>query len=135
MIIFISIKNFLLKYILVRDYPPNICINSGMNTCDGKITNVAILTARFVPITTSKTLKILLFHKSLKPSKCAKFLMSLCLTFLYFASVNPENHPAARSGWIIVNGATNPPTIADWIFDPDNIEPKNPISILIPINW
>lgn len=102
-----------------------------MKTFDGKITNVAILTPRLVPITTSNILKMLLFHKSLKLSIFVRFLMSLCLTFLNLASVKPENHPAASKGWIMVNGATNPPTIADMSFEPDNIEPTNPIIMLI----
>ena len=73
-------------------------MNNGMKTCEGNITKVAILTAIFVPITTNNILKMLLCHKSLKLSKCAKFLISLCLTFLYLASVKPENHPAASNG-------------------------------------
>ena len=60
--------------------------------------------------------------------------MSLCLTFLYFASVNPENHPAASNGCIIVNGATIPPTIADWILEPERIDPIKPIITLITMN-
>ena len=88
-------------------------MNKGMKTLDGKITNVAMLTPRFVPTTTSNILKILLFHRSLKLSIFVRFLMSLCLTFLNLASVNPENQPAASRGWMIVNGATSPPTIAD----------------------
>ena len=110
-------------------------MNKGIKTCDGSMTNVAILTARFVPITTNNILKMLLFHKSLKLSMCARFLMSLCLTFLYLASVRPENHPAASKGCMMVSGATNPPTIADWILEPDNIDPKNPISMLMKMNW
>ena len=92
---------------------PNIFMNNGMKTWDGKITNVAILTPKFVPITTNNILKILLFHKSLKLSIFPKFLMSLCLTFLNLASHNPENQPAASNGCMIVNGATSPPTMAD----------------------
>ena len=84
-----------------------------MKTFDGKITNVAMLTPKLVPITTNKILNMLLFHKSLKLSILARFLMSLCLTFLNLASVKPENHPAASNGWMIVKGAINPPTIAD----------------------
>ena len=95
---------------------PNIFMNNGMKTLDGRITNVAMLTPRLVPITTNNILKILLFHKSLKLLTFARFRISLCLTFLYFASVKPENHPAASRGCMIVNGATNPPTIADCIF-------------------
>ena len=106
-------------------------MNSGMKTLDGKMINVAILTPKLVPITTNNILNMLLFHKSLKLSICAKFLMSLCLTFLNLASVRPENHPAASNGWIIVNGATSPPTIADGILEPDNMDPMNPIIILI----
>ena len=110
---------------------PNIFMNRGMKTLDGKITNVAILTPKLVPITTNNILKILLFHKSLKLLILAKFRMSLCLTFLNFASVKPENHPAASNGCIIVNGATNPPTTADCILDPERMEPIKPIIMLI----
>ena len=88
-------------------------MNKGMKTLDGRITNVARLTPIFVPTTTSSILKMLLPHKSLKLSIFARFLMSLCLTFLNLASVNPENQPAASNGWIMVSGATTPPTIAD----------------------
>ena len=88
-------------------------MNSGMKTLDGKITNVAMLTPKLVPITTRRILNMLLFHRSLKLSIWAKFLMSLCLTFLNLASHNPENQPAASNGCMIVNGATTPPTIAD----------------------
>ena len=88
-------------------------MNNGMNTLDGKITKVASVTPKLVPTTTKRILKMLLSHKSLKLSIFAKFLISLCLTFLNLASVNPENHPAASNGCIIVNGATTPPTIAD----------------------
>lgn len=77
---------------------PNIFMNRGMKTFDGKITNVAILTPKLVPITTKSILKMLLCHKSFRLSIWARFLMSLCFTFLYFASVNPENHPAASNG-------------------------------------
>ena len=73
-------------------------MNNGMNTWEGKITNVAMLTPKLVPITTKRILKMLLFHKSLKLSILAKFLISLCLTFLNFASHSPENHPAASRG-------------------------------------
>ena len=106
-------------------------MNNGMKTFDGKITNVAILTPKFVPITTNNILKMLFCHKSLKLSILAKFLTSLCLTFLNLASVKPENHPAASNGWIMVKGATTPPTIAEINFDPDKIEPTKPISILM----
>ncbi len=106
-------------------------MNKGMKTLEGKITNVAMLTPRLVPITTRSILNMLLFHKSLKLSIWAKFLMSLCLTFLNLASHNPENQPAASNGWIMVNGATNPPTIAEISFEPDRIDPTNPIIILI----
>ena len=34
----------------------------------------------------------------------------------------------------MVSGATNPPMIADWILDPDTIEPIKPIIILITTN-
>ena len=105
-----------------------------MKTCEGNITKVAMLTAKLVPITTNKILKILFSHKSLKLSILVKLLMSLCLTFLYLASVRPENHPAASNGWIIVKGATNPPTIADWILEPERMDPINPIIMLITIN-
>ena len=84
-----------------------------MKTLDGKITKVAILTPKLVPITTKRILNMLLFHKSLKLSILPKFLMSLCLTFLNLASHNPENQPAASNGCIMVNGATTPPTMAD----------------------
>lgn len=73
-------------------------MNNGMKTFDGRITNVAILTPRLVPITTNKILNMLLFHKSLKLSIWAKLCMSLFLTFLNFASVKPENQPAASKG-------------------------------------
>ena len=69
-----------------------------MKTWDGKITKVAILTPILVPTTTNNILKILLFHKSLKLSICAKLSISLFLTFLNLASVNPENQPAASNG-------------------------------------
>ena len=39
---------------------PNIFMNRGMKTFDGKITNVAILTPKLVPITTKSILKMLL---------------------------------------------------------------------------
>ena len=94
-------------------YAPNNLKINGMKTCEGKITKVAMLTPKLVPTTTKSILNMLLFHKSLNPSILVKFFMSLCLTFLYFASVSPENHPAASNGWIMVNGATTPPTIAD----------------------
>ena len=94
-------------------YPPNIFMNNGMKTLDGNITNVAMLTPMLVPITTKSILKILLCHKSLKLSIFAKLCISLFLTFLNLASVKPENQPAASRGWIMVNGATTPPTIAD----------------------
>ena len=106
-------------------------MNNGMKTLDGKITSVAILTPMLVPITTSNILKMLLFHKSLRLLILAKFLMSLCLTFLYLASVKPENHPAASNGCMMVNGATNPPTIADCILDPERMDPMKPIIMLI----
>ena len=77
---------------------PNIFMNNGMKTWEGKITKVAMLTPMFVPITTSNILNMLFSQRSLKLSIWAKFLMSLCLTFLYLASVNPENHPAASRG-------------------------------------
>ena len=79
-------------------YIPKIFKNNGMKTLDGKITNVAILTPKLVPITTRSILNMLFSHKSLKLVMFAKFLMSLCLTFLYLASVRPENHPAASIG-------------------------------------
>ena len=119
------------KYI---NYPPKIFINNGMNTFEGRITSVAILTPKLVPITTRRILNMLLFHRSRKLSILLKFLMSLCLTFLNLASVNPENHPAASNGWMIVKGATNPPTIADINFEPDNIDPIKPIIMLITMN-
>ena len=106
-------------------------MNRGMKTLDGKITKVAMLTPKLVPITTSSILKMLLFHKSLKLSMWARFLTSLCLTFLNLASHNPENHPAASNGCMIVNGATSPPTIADIGFEPERIDPINPIIMLM----
>ena len=109
-------------------------MNNGINTLEGKITRVAMLTPRLVPITTRSILNMLFCHRSRKLSIWAKFLISLCLTFLNLASHNPENHPAASNGWIIVNGATTPPTIAEISFEPDNIEPMNPIIILIAMN-
>ena len=109
-------------------------MNSGINTCEGKITRVAMLTPRFVPTTTSKILMILLFHKSLKLSILPKLLMSCFLTLLNLASASPENHPAASNGWMMVRGATNPPMIADWILDPETIEPIKPIIMLITTN-
>ena len=96
--------------------------------------SVAILTPRFVPITTSKILMMLLFHKSLKLSIFPRLSMSLFLTCLNLASARPENHPAASNGCIMVRGATTPPMIADWIFDPDKIDPTKPITILIIMN-
>ena len=115
-------------------YPPNIFINRGMKTLDGKITKVAILTPKLVPTTTKRILKMLLPHKSLKLSIFAKFFTSLCLTCLNLASANPENHPAASNGWIMVNGATKPPITAERGFDPESIDPINPIIILMAIN-
>lgn len=91
------------------------------------MTNVAILTPKLVPITTNNILKILLFHKSLRPWILLKLTMSLFLTFIYFASFNPENHPAARRGWIIVRGATPNPTNTDCILDPDKIDPRKTV--------
>ena len=88
-------------------------MNNGMKTWEGKMTKVAILTPKLVPTTTNNILNILLCHKSLKHSILPRLCISLCLTFLYLASVKPENHPAASNGWMIVNGATTPPTIAD----------------------
>lgn len=73
-------------------------MNNGMNTWDGKITKVAMLTPKLVPITTRSILNMLFSHKSLKLSIFVRFLMSLSLTFLNFASHNPENHPAASRG-------------------------------------
>lgn len=109
-------------------------MNNGMNTLDGKITNVAMLTPKLVPITTKSILKMLFCHRSRKLSIWAKFWMSLCFTFLNLASHKPENQPAASRGWMIVNGATNPPTIADISLEPDNIDPMNPIIMLIAMN-
>ena len=109
-------------------------MNSGMKTLDGKITRVAMLTPKLVPITTRSILKMLLFHKSLKLSICVRFLMSLCLTFLNLASHNPENHPAASRGCMIVRGATTPPTIAEMSLDPESIDPMNPMIMLIATN-
>ena len=88
-------------------------MNNGMKTFDGKITSVAMLTPKFVPITTKRILKMLFSQRSLKLLTWPKFLTSLCRTFLNFASTSPENHPAANKGWIIVKGATSPPTSAD----------------------
>ncbi len=65
-----NIINILFK---INYYPPNIFINKGMKTCDGKITRVARLTPRFVPITTNNILNILFSHKSLKLSILPKF--------------------------------------------------------------
>ena len=107
----------------IANHPPQILKNNGMKILDGSIINVATLTPKFVPKTTKSILKILLFHRSLKLFILPKLAMSLFLIFLYLASVNPENHPAASNGWIIVKGATINQTIADCIFDPDNIEP------------
>lgn len=73
-------------------------MNKGMKTWDGKIIKVAMLTPILVPTTTNSILKILFCHKSLKFLTCAKFFMSLCLTFLNLASVKPENQPAASNG-------------------------------------
>ena len=109
-------------------------MNNGMKTLEGKITKVAMLTPRLVPMTTSSILNMLLCHRSLKLSIWARFLMSLCLTFLNLASHNPENHPAASNGCMMVSGATTPPTIADWILDPERIDPINPISMLMTMN-
>lgn len=109
-------------------------MNRGIKTLDGKITRVAILTPKLVPITTKRILNMLLFHKSLKLSIWAKFLISLCLTFLNLASHNPENQPAASNGCMMVNGATRPPTIADCIFEPERTDPMNPIIMLMAMN-
>ena len=105
-----------------------------MKTFDGKITKVAMLTPKLVPITTRSILKMLLCHKSLKLSIFARLEMSLCLTFRYFASVRPENHPAASNGCMMVNGATTPPTIADCILEPETMDPIKPIIMLIATN-
>ena len=35
---------------------------------------------------------------------------------------------------MIVSGATNPPINADWILEPERIEPRNPIIMLITMN-
>jgi len=66
-----------------------------------------------VPTTTKRTLKRLLPNKSLKLSTLVISIASSIETCLNLASTIPENHPAARRGCIVVNGATINAVIAE----------------------
>ena len=80
------------------------------------------------------TLNRLLFHSSRKLSidYVCSIILDICLIF---ASTIPEKKPAASRGWIVVNGATINAVIAEYIFEPDNIQPKNEKLPVININF
>ena len=79
----------------------------------GIVKNNPIEAPILVPTTTNRTLKRLLPHKSLKLSTLVISIASSMDTCLNLASTIPENHPAARRGCNVVNGATINAVIAE----------------------